>query len=81
MRGRILAAMTNPARPRRTLPTSPFTRAVTTPPEQFAVGDRVTHDKYGLGRIIAVEGESSVIVSFGETRRRIATPYTAMTKL
>jgi len=44
------------------------------------VGDRVTHDKYGLGRVVTVE-DDSVVVDFGETRRRIRTPFTAMTKI
>jgi hypothetical protein len=73
--------MTNHAGPRRTLPTSPFIRAVAAPPEQFAVGDRVSHDKHGLGRVVAVQDETSVIVDFGETRRRIMSPYSTMTKL
>ncbi|WP_341538461.1 hypothetical protein [Streptacidiphilus pinicola] len=41
----------------------------------------MSHDKHGLGRVVAVEDDASVIVDFGTTHRRIATPFTAMTKL
>ena len=38
---------------RRYLPTSPFGPPPAAPPvEQFAVRDQVTHDRYGLGRVI-----------------------------
>ncbi|WP_042365717.1 hypothetical protein [Streptacidiphilus neutrinimicus] len=73
--------MTRSEGPRRNLPTSPFTRATAPAPEQFAVGDRVSHDKYGLGRVVAVEDDTSVIVDFGAAHRRISTPFSAMTKL
>ena len=79
---RILAVMTRSEGPRRSLPASPFTRATAPAPEQFAVGDRVTHDKHGLGRVVAVEDDdASVIVDFGAAHRRISTPFKAMTKL
>lgn len=46
------------------------------------MGDRVTHDKHGLGRVVAVQDdETSVIVDFGGTRRRVMSPYSTMTKL
>ncbi|WP_236653635.1 HypC/HybG/HupF family hydrogenase formation chaperone [Streptacidiphilus melanogenes] len=41
----------------------------------------MTHDRHGLGRVVAVEDDTSVIVDFGTTHRRINTPFTAMTKL
>jgi hypothetical protein len=73
--------MTRSEGPRRTLPSSPFTRPTAPAIERFAVGDRVTHDKHGLGRVVAVEDEVSVIVDFGSAHRRISTPFSAMTKL
>jgi hypothetical protein len=73
--------MTRSEGPRRSLPASPFTRTTAPAPEQFAVGDRVTHDKHGLGRVVAVEDGASVIVDFGAAHRRISTPFNAMTKL
>jgi hypothetical protein len=81
LRDRIIALMTSSEGPRRSLPASPFTRRSTPAPEQYVVGDRVTHDKYGLGRVVAVEDDASVIVDFGSSHRRISTPFAAMTKL
>ncbi|MFJ6217077.1 hypothetical protein ACIQGZ_27655 [Streptomyces sp. NPDC092296] len=65
----------------RHLPTSPFPRPVVPPPKQVAVGDRVTHDEHGLGRIIAVEDEVAVLVDFGSVQKRIMSPYNRMTVL
>lgn len=80
---RILGEMTKSAAVRRTLPTSPFKARVEAPLKRFAVGDRVTHDTYGLGRAIAVEGggDIAVLVDFGSRQERITQPYTAMFKL
>ena len=82
-RGRILVVM-KPARAatRRFLPTSPFAPpAAAAPAEQFAVQDQVTHDKYGLGRVIGVEVDASLVVDFGSCRVRIMTPCAKLTKL
>ncbi len=73
--------MTRSDGPRRPLPGSPFTRPTAPAPEQFAVGDRVTHDKHGLGRVVAVEDDVSVIVDFGAANRRVSSPFSSMTKL
>ncbi|GAA5006688.1 hypothetical protein GCM10025734_47030 [Kitasatospora paranensis] len=71
--------MTNSAALRRHLPTSPFRRAAAPPPpKRFAVGDRVTHDEHGLGRVVAVEGgdgEIAVLVDFGSRKERITAPF------
>ncbi|WP_354643727.1 hypothetical protein [Kitasatospora camelliae] len=68
---------------RRPLPTSPFKTEPEAPRKHFAVGDRVTHDGYGLGRVISLEGdgEIAVLVDFGSRQERIPQPYTAMFKL
>ncbi|GGY43117.1 hypothetical protein GCM10010363_24780 [Streptomyces omiyaensis] len=79
--GRILAAMTKSSAPKRYLPTSPFKAPVAPPPRQFAVGDQVTHDVYGLGRVIGIEGGIAALVDFGSTRERILSPYAKMSKL
>ncbi len=79
--GRILGAMTKSAAPKRHLPTSPFKAPVTLPPKEFAVGDQVTHDVYGLGRIVGVEEGIATVVNFGSEERRILSPYSKMTKL
>lgn len=79
--GRILGGMTKPGVPKRHLPTSPFAAPVTSEPERFAVGDQVTHDVYGLGRVVGVEDGTAALVDFGASRMRILSPYTKMTKL
>ena len=64
------------------LPTSPFGAPGLTPPaEQFAVQDQVTHDKYGLGRVISVEEDTSLIIDFGSRRVQITMPCAKLTKL
>ncbi|WP_441250959.1 hypothetical protein [Kitasatospora sp. McL0602] len=69
--------MTNSAAPRRHLPTSPFRAAAPPTPKHFAVGDRVSHDEYGLGRIISVEGDGNIAVlaDFGSHQERITAPF------
>lgn len=69
-----------PAAPRRHLPSSPFNTAPAEVIEQFHVGDRVTHDKYGLGRVLDT-AEHTVTVAFGSERIRLASPYGKLTRL
>ena len=67
---------------RRHLPTSPFKPPAEAPPvERYELHDMVTHDRYGLGRVISVEGDTGVVVDFTPRRVRITTPFTRMTKL
>ena len=67
---------------RRYLPGSPFNKpAVVRPIEHYAVHDQVTHEKYGLGRVIGVEDEIAVLVDFGSLQQRITTPDSKLTKL
>ncbi|MEV7993237.1 hypothetical protein AB0O67_15320 [Streptomyces sp. NPDC086077] len=73
--------MTKPDAPKRHLPTSPFKAPVTRTPEHFAVGDQVTHDMYGLGRVIGIEDGIAALVDFGSAQMRILSPYSKMTKL
>ena len=66
----------------RRLPTSPFGAAPPAPPaEQFAEQDQVTHDKYGLGRVITVEDDAALVIDFGARRVRITMPCANLTKL
>ena len=66
---------------RRYLPTSPFKPPPEAPPpEQYDVDDLVTHDKYGLGRVILVES-GAVVVDFANRKIRITAPFARMTKL
>ncbi|MFD0367338.1 hypothetical protein [Streptomyces sp. NPDC127114] len=73
--------MTKPSAPKRFLPTSPFKAPVALPPQQFAVGDQVTHDVHGLGRVIGIEDGIAAVVDFGSTQERIVSPYAKMSKL
>jgi hypothetical protein len=77
--------MMKPARAstRRHLPTSPFADAPPAPPaEQFAEQDQVTHDKYGLGRVISIEDDpAALVIDFGARRVRITMPCAGLTKL
>jgi hypothetical protein len=67
---------------RRYLPSSPFKPPPEAPPvEQYALHDLVTHDKYGLGRVILVEGNTAVVVDFAPTKVRIMAPFARMIKL
>ena len=82
-RGRILVVM-EPARAatRRLLPTSPFGPAPPAPPaEQFAEEDQVTHDKYGLGRVISIQDDATLVIDFGACRMRITLPCAKLAKL
>lgn len=77
---RILERMSpSPAR-RRHLPNSPFAAPVEPVIEVFELDDRVTHDAYGLGRIVSVEAEA-VTVDFSGRRLRITSPYPKLTGL
>ncbi len=80
-RRRILGVMTKPAAPKRHLPTSPFRAPVAPAPKHFAMGDQVTHDIYGLGRVIGIEEGTAALVDFGSAQMRILSPYAKMTKL
>jgi hypothetical protein len=75
--------MADRARPRRFIEGSPFNKPSKPEPpaEEYAVQDRVTHDRYGLGRVLALEDETSLIVDFGSRVTRIRLPCTRMTKL
>src|ERR1700744_3293388 len=67
---------------RRYLPSSPFKPPPEAPPvEQYELDDLVTHDKYGLGRVVLIEGDTAVVVDFAPRKVRITTPCARMTKL
>jgi len=72
---------TGPAR-RRHLPTSPFKPPPAAPPtKEFELQDQVTHDKYGLGRVLEVEPGHAVLVDFGTRKVKILAPFTKLFKL
>ncbi len=82
MGGHRLVMMHSPrASNRRYLPTSPFKPPPEEPPaEQYELDDLVTHDKFGLGRVILVES-GAVVVDFANRKMRIVAPFARMTKL
>lgn len=66
----------------RHLPTSPFKPPPPPPPlEKFAIDDLVSHDKYGLGRVIEVTEDVVVVIDFGTERRWIQAPFAKLVKL
>jgi hypothetical protein len=67
---------------RRPVPGSPFNRPTPAPQpvEEFEAHDLVTHDRYGLGRVIASEADT-VLVDFGTVTYRISAPYAKLTRL
>ncbi|CAM3588431.1 hypothetical protein [Nocardioides zeicaulis] len=67
--------MTNsPETPRNRRSSSPFKKAPEPVIETFEKDDRVSHDLYGLGRVVNVEAQA-VSVDFGERVLRITSPY------
>jgi hypothetical protein len=48
--------------------------------EQYVLDDRVSHDSYGLGRVVGVDAGGAT-VDFSSTTVRITTPFRKMTKL
>ena len=66
---------------RRFLPGSPFNNLEPVQEiERYAVQDRVSHDKYGLGRVVVADA-NMVTVDFGSAHIRITSPFSKMTKL
>ena len=67
---------------RRYLPTSPFGPPPVAPPaEEFAEQDLVTHDKYGLGRVVTVQDDAALVIDFGAHRMRITMPCAKLARL
>jgi len=73
--------------PRRHLPNSPFNAAreraaAAAVFERIPVGERVSHERHGLGRVVALSGESDVIVDFGGgDRRRVSLASSKLERL
>lgn len=67
---------------RRHLPSSPFRPPEEPlPAEAFTEHERVSHDRYCLGRIALVAGVTAAVVDFGDARVRIPSPFKQLTKL
>ncbi len=81
-RGRILEVMKPYAGTRRHLASSPFKPPAEVSVATFEADERVTHDKYGLGRVVAVEGDQAVVVDFGNNLQvRLMRPFAKLNKL
>jgi hypothetical protein len=65
------------------LPGSPFNAPVAEEPAEttYELRDLVSHDKYGLGSVLDVQGQDAVVVDFGTHRRRITLPCARLIKL
>lgn len=73
--------MTTPAPGRRRhLATSPFPPKPDVVITQFAVGDKVCHDSYGVGRVTGVEAHA-VTVDFSSRTVRVVSPFSKMEHL
>jgi hypothetical protein len=76
----ILDEMTTSAGPRRHLASSPFRPEPEPTIEQYEVDDLVSHDSYGMGRVIQVEA-AAVTVDFRSQTVRITSPFHKMARL
>jgi hypothetical protein len=67
----------------RTLPGSPFNHpSVAVAEATYALSDRVSHDRYGLGTVVGTEdGNAAVLVDFGPKVLRVVLPTTKLVKL
>jgi hypothetical protein len=66
---------------RRHLSSSPFPAPVPRVVDVFEVDERVTHDKYGLGRVVSVETDQAVVVDFGSSQVRLTRPFDKLSHL
>jgi hypothetical protein len=73
----------SPAAARRHVPGSPFNskRAEAERVVHFTVGERVCHDRYGLGTVVGTDGETTVDVDFGQGPRRLTAIASKLQKL
>ncbi len=72
--------MTSSYGPRRHLASSPFKPDPEPTIEQFDLDDLVSHDAYGVGRVVGVEA-GAVSVDFRTRTVRIPSPFTKMSRL
>jgi hypothetical protein len=72
--------MTSSYGPRRHLASSPFKPDPEPTIEQFELNDLVSHDAYGVGRVVGVEA-GAVTVDFRTRTVRIPSPFTKMSRL
>jgi hypothetical protein len=73
-----MGEMTTPAR--RHLASSPFQPDPEPTIEVYALDDLVSHDSYGMGRVISLEA-AAVTVDFRSRKVRITSPFHKMARL
>lgn len=73
--------MTSSTTNQRVLPTSPFQPIAPDPIEPFQVDDLLTHDRHGVGRVVAVGPGDKVHVDFGSGIHTITLPNPKVTRL
>jgi hypothetical protein len=50
--------------------------------EPIPVGARVSHERHGMGRVVALDGDQAVIVDFGDGQRlRVALDSSRLERL
>jgi len=77
----ILEVMTTRSGAQRShLASSPFKPKAESVIERFALHDRVSHQSYGLGRVVGEEREA-VTVDFGNCTLRVVSPFHKLEKL
>jgi hypothetical protein len=76
----MLEVMTTSARRPRHLATSPFQPDPEPTIEQFAVNDLVSHDTYGMGRVVHVE-QAAVTVDFRPQTVRVLSPFHKLARI
>jgi hypothetical protein len=80
--GRILEVMKPHAGSRRHLASSPFQPPAAVTVATYELDERVTHDKYGMGRVVSVETDQAVVVDFGNNLQvRLMRPFAKLNKL
>ena len=70
----------SPGPRRRHLASSPFKPEPEQIIEEFALEDLVSHDAYGVGRVVSADA-GGVTVDFRTQTLRIASPFNKMSKL
>jgi hypothetical protein len=73
--------MATSPRKRRYHASSPFQAGPEIVHEVYEVGARVSHDTYGMGRIVSLQGTQSAQVDFGEGPKHIPLPCAKMSAL
>jgi hypothetical protein len=71
---------TSAGNPRPRHVSSPFQPQPAPVIEAYAIDDRVSHDSYGLGRVVGLD-TGGATVDFRDKTVRITTPFRKMTKL